>query len=93
MGEAIGRKRLIFSVPPGLGYAMGRLIGWWVRDKFITREEIKGLMDGLLCVDTPAPAKTRLTDWMAANRHTMGHRYASELGRRRDRGAAYWPVT
>jgi uncharacterized protein YbjT (DUF2867 family) len=90
VGEAIGKRRVVFSVTPGLGCAMGRLIGWWVRDKFITREEIQGLMDGLLFVDGPAPAKTRLTDWMTANRDTLGRRYASELGRRRDRGAAYW---
>ena len=69
---------------------MSRLIGWCMRDRFITREEIKGLMDDLLYVNTPPPAKTRLTDWMAANRDTLGVRYASELGRRRDRGAAYW---
>jgi NADH dehydrogenase len=91
IGRAIGRKRVVVGVAPGLGYAMGRLIGWWVCDKFITREEIKGLMDGLLFVDAPSPAKTRLTDWMAANGDTLGRRYASELGRRRDRDAAYWP--
>jgi uncharacterized protein YbjT (DUF2867 family) len=91
VGEAIGRKRLVFGVAPWLGYAMGRLIGWWVQDNFITPEEIKGLMDGLLYVDAPAPAKTRLTDWMVANRANLGRRYASELGRRRDRRAAYWP--
>ncbi len=89
VGEAIGRRRVVFEVSPGIGYAMSRLIGWWVRDKFITREEIKGLMDGLLFVDTPSPVETRLTDWLAANRDTLGLRYASELARRRDRSAAY----
>lgn len=89
VGLAIGRRRLLFAVSPGLGYALSRLIGWCVRDKFITREEIKGLMDGLLYVESSSPAKTRLTDWMAANRDNLGRRYASELARRRDRNAPY----
>ncbi len=89
VGQAIGRKRPILCVSPGLGYAMSRVIGWLMRDIFVSRDEIRGLMDGLLCVDTPPTGTTRLTDWMRANADTLGHRYASELGRRRDRRAAY----
>jgi NADH dehydrogenase len=63
-----------------------------VRDTFITREEIKGLMDGLLCVDTPPTGKTRLTDWMRANADTLGRNYASELARRQDRKSPYFPT-
>jgi NADH dehydrogenase len=92
VGEAIGRKRRIIRVSPGLGYAASRVIGWFVRDTFITREEIKGLMDGLLCVDTPPTGKTRLTDWMRANADTLGQNYASELARRQDRKSPYFPT-
>lgn len=92
VGEAIGRKRRIIRVSPGLGYAASRVIGWFVRDTFITREEIKGLMDGLLCVDTPPTGKTRLTDWMRANADTLGQNYASELVRRQDRKSPYFPT-
>jgi len=38
-----------------------------MRDIFVTRDEIRGLMDGLLCVDTPPTGTTRLTDWMRAH--------------------------
>ncbi|MGA2247097.1 MAG: NAD-dependent epimerase/dehydratase family protein [Verrucomicrobiota bacterium] len=85
VGEAIGKKRRIVHVSPGAGYLASQLIGWWVGDIFITREEIKGLMDGLLYVDAPPAGHTRLTDWMQANAATLGRRYASELGRRRGR--------
>ena len=91
VGRAIGRPRPIVGVAPGLGYALGRIIGWFMRDQFITREEIRGLMDGLLCVDTPPVGRTRLTDWMRANARTLGCRYASELGRRSDRARPYCP--
>ena len=91
VGAAIGRKRRIIRVSPGLGYAASCLIGWFVRDTFITREEIKGLMDGLLCVDAPPTGKIRLTDWMRTNADTLGRNYASELARRQDRQSSYFP--
>jgi uncharacterized protein YbjT (DUF2867 family) len=90
VGRAIGRQRPIVSVSPGLGYALGRIIGWCVRDRFITREEIRGLMDGLLFVDAPPAGRTRLTDWMREHSDTLGSRYASELGRRSDRTRPYF---
>ena len=92
VGEAIGRKRQILQVSPGLGYAASCVIGWFVRDTFITREEIKGLMDGLLCVDSAPTGTTRLTDWMRANAETLGRNYASELARRQDRKSPYFPA-
>jgi NADH dehydrogenase len=83
VGDAVGKRRRIVRVSPSLGYLASRLIGWFVHDVFITREEIIGLMDDLLCVDAPPAGHTRLTDWMRANAATLGRQYASELGRRR----------
>lgn len=83
VGEAIGKKRIQLHVSPGLGYVASRIIGWFVDDIFITREEIKGLMDGLLYVNAPPSGDTRLTDWMRAHAATLGQNYASELARRR----------
>ena len=85
IGEAIGRRRLILSVPPWFGYAMSRVVGKLVGDVIITRDEIKGLMAGLLCVDAPPAGKTALTAWVKANAETLGRTYASELARRKDR--------
>ena len=89
VGAAIGHQRRLLQVSPGVGYAASRVIGWMVRDTFLTREEIQGLMDGLLCVDSPPTGETRLTDWVRANAVTLGRRYASELARREDRHSAY----
>lgn len=85
VGDAIGRRRHILHVSPGIGYAASRIIGRFMGDIFITREEIKGLMDGLLYVDAPSAGTTRLTEWMRANGETLGQNYASELARRRGR--------
>lgn len=92
VGEAIGQRRRIVQVSPGMGYLASRTVGWFVQDTFITREEIRGLMDGLLYVDAPPTGKICLTDWMRANAKTLGRNYASELARRRDRRSPYFPA-
>ncbi|KAB8141398.1 NAD(P)H-binding protein [Chloroflexia bacterium SDU3-3] len=89
IGRGIGARRPMVGVPPALGLLVGQALGALVNDVIITREEIAGLMAGLLCVDTPPIGTTRLSAWVAANAATLGRRYASELGRRRDRAAAY----
>jgi NADH dehydrogenase len=43
IGEIIGKPRPVVSVPPRLGYVVGRLLGTLVGDVVITREEIEGL--------------------------------------------------
>lgn len=85
VGDAIGRKRRLIRISPGLGYLAARIIGWFVGDVLLTREEIAGLMDDLLYVEAPSAGNTRLTDWMRENATTLGKRYASELARRKHR--------
>jgi uncharacterized protein YbjT (DUF2867 family) len=83
IGQAIGKPRPVISIPPALGYFVGTLIGKMVGDVIITREEIEGLMAGLLYVDSPPAGHTRLTDWLKENAATLGVRYTSELARRK----------
>jgi NADH dehydrogenase len=90
VGNAIGRTRPLVNVPPGMGCLLGKLVGWFMHDTFITREEIRGLMTELLYVSTPPTGKTPLTVWMKKNADTLGRRYASELDRRRNRQMPYF---
>ena len=89
IGEAIGKKRPVISVPPTVGYLAGWILGKCVGDVMITREEIKGLMADLLHVDSPLAGTTRLTDWIQEHADSLGRKYASELARRKDRTAEY----
>lgn len=89
IGEIIGHRRPIISVPPTLGYWVGSLLGWLVDDVLITREEIEGLMADLLVTDSPPAGTTRLTDWARQHADELGRQYASELARRRNRKQAY----
>jgi NADH dehydrogenase len=86
IGRIIGCTRPVVSVPPGLGYWVGRALGAVKGDVVITREEIRGLMEGRLYVDASPAGTTALTDWAAEHRATLGARYANELARRRGNG-------
>ncbi|MBI2928751.1 MAG: NAD(P)H-binding protein [Verrucomicrobia bacterium] len=89
VGALIGKRRPILSLAPSLGYAAGWLIGKLVGDVMITRDEIAGLMQDLLCTNSPPAGSTKLTDWAKAHASELGRRYASELARRRNRQVAY----
>lgn len=75
------RPRIV-RVPPALGYAVARTLSPFLRDVLLTREEISGLMRGLLDSPSPVVGAIRLTDWATQHRDELGVRYASELGRR-----------
>jgi hypothetical protein len=55
----------------------------------ITKEEIEGLMAGLLYVDAPPAGQMVLTDWIRSHADTLGRSYTSELARRKDQVSPY----
>ena len=89
IGKLIGKTRPLLSVPPALGYGAGWLLGKLMGDVLITHDEVSGLMQDLLCTNSPPAGTTRLTDWVGEHASTLGRYYASELRRRLDRNAAY----
>jgi len=89
IGLLIGRRRPMLSLPPWLGYLAAAVLGKILGDVVVTRDEIEGLMAGLLYADSPPTGETKLTDWVRQHADTVGRRYASELARRRDRRQAY----
>lgn len=89
LGRIIGKPRPVISMPPILIQILGRTFGSFVGDTIITRDEIRGLMEGSLCVDAQPAGTTKLTEWAALNAETLGKKYASELARRLDRKSAY----
>jgi uncharacterized protein YbjT (DUF2867 family) len=82
IGELIGKRRPILPLPPSIGYAATKVVGWLKHDVFMTHEEMVGLMANLLYVRSPPAGTTKLTDWVRANAATLGQEYASELARR-----------
>ena len=89
LARIIGVRRPIVSVPPQLGYAAGWLLGKLLGDVLITRDEVEGLMQDLLATESKPTGRTKLSSWAWEHAATLGRRYATELGRRRNRRVAY----
>ena len=83
IGDIINKKRPFVSVSPFIGYCLALIIGKFVHDIMITKDEIEGLMDDLLYVDAPPAGNTKLTEWARENASILGKQYESELARRR----------
>lgn len=81
IGEKIGVKRPLISVPPRLALFAAQFLSLFVNDVILTPEEVDGLMGNLLVSKEPARAKTAFKDWLEGNRETVGAKYASELQR------------
>lgn len=82
IGQIIDKPRPIISIPPSIGFMASFMIGGLLSDRLVTWDEIKGLMEGLLYVNSPPTGETRLTDWAKENASWLGSRYFSEIGRR-----------
>ena len=81
IGEKIGAKRPLISVPPRLALLAAQVISLFVRDVVLTPEEVEGLMGDLLVSKHPPLGRTAFKDWLEANKDTLGKEYASELKR------------
>jgi uncharacterized protein YbjT (DUF2867 family) len=81
VGEKIGAKRPLISVPPRLALFAAQFISLFVRDVLLTPEEVDGLMANLLVSKEPALGKTYFKDWLVGNREAIGIKYASEIER------------
>ena len=81
IGEKIGVRRPLVSVPPRLALLAAQFLSLFVNDVLLTREEVDGLMAGLLVSKEPPLCETRLADWLEGNRNRVGAKYASELQR------------
>lgn len=79
IGEKIGAKQRLISVPPCLALRAAQFLSLFVNDVILTPEEVDGLMAGLLVSKDPPLGRTRLGDWLEANRDKVGAKYASEI--------------
>jgi uncharacterized protein YbjT (DUF2867 family) len=85
----LGKERKVFSMPDEIGYWVSKLVGTIKGDNLVTLEEIKGLKADLLYSSSTPTGKTKLTDWLTANKNTVGMVYSNELKRRLNRNIAY----
>jgi NADH dehydrogenase len=77
----LNAKSLLFHLNPSLTYWASSVIGRFVGDVVLTREEVIGLMDNLLVTDSPPSGETKLSEWVDKNKETLGKHYANEIKR------------
>ena len=81
LASAVGARVRLVHTPPSLGFALTRLVGLMLRDVVLSRDEVDGLMAGLLTSAEPPTGTTRLADWLGDNNEILGRRYVSERRR------------
>jgi uncharacterized protein YbjT (DUF2867 family) len=81
--RAIRSNAFIVHVPPFAARLIASAIGRVAGDVTLTRDEVKGLMAGLLVSRERPSAPDRLSVWVHQNAAELGAHYASEITRRR----------
>jgi uncharacterized protein YbjT (DUF2867 family) len=81
ISEKVGSRTRIVRLPPFLALGLSRLVGRAVHDVVLTKEEVKGLMAGLLVSSDEPTGRTRFSEWLSRHAHLLGIHYASELSR------------
>ena len=81
LAKAVGARVRRAPTPPSLGFAPTRLVGLLLRDVVLTRDEVDGLMAGLLTSDAAPAGTTRLAGWLEDNPDILGRQCVCELRR------------
>jgi len=85
LAKSIGVRRVIFPVPPIVGWLVGRMVGVIVQDRVITRAEIRGLMRGLMATDEKPLGIIGFAEWVSRNGSELGTKYQNDMKERRYR--------
>jgi uncharacterized protein YbjT (DUF2867 family) len=76
LASAVGSRARIVHGPPAAALALASAVGLARRDVVLTRDELRGLMDGLLVSAKPASGTRRLGEWLETSGHALGRSYA-----------------
>lgn len=80
IADTLGIKLRALHLPPVLVYAGAAVLGLFVGDKFLTWDELKGLMaNTLYTASATAAGETKLSEWVHTHREVLGRKYANEL--------------
>ena len=81
LASAVGARIRLVHTPVPVGYALTRLVSVLLCDVVLSRDEVHGLMAGLLTSDIAQPDAARIGDWLKGNGNSLGRKYVSELER------------
>jgi uncharacterized protein YbjT (DUF2867 family) len=81
MASTIGKDVIFIHIPPWLSIILGRIIGAFLKDVILTKNELRGLMDEYLTSSENPNGPTLFSTWLEENKEAVGTRYSSELAR------------
>ena len=81
MASILNQDVKFIHVWPDIGIFLGKIIGLFVDDVLLTKDELRGLMANKLTSQEAPNGKTKFTEWLKANKEIVGERYTSELDR------------
>ena len=81
LAKAVGIRVRLVHISPSLGFALTRLVGLLLRDMVLNRDEVDGLIAGLLPSATTPTGTTMLGDRLSKEGAGLGWRYTSEIRR------------
>ncbi len=79
--EKIKSNCRILHLPFFLPLIFSKMIGVFVKDILLTKDEIRGLVQNLLYAKESLKGKTKFSSWLDENQEFLGRQYASELKR------------
>lgn len=82
--STVGSHARIIHLPGSSLPLVSRCVGVALHDVLLTRDEYRAMAAGLADTDGPATGTISLSDWLVANRSTLGLTYANELQRHFD---------
>lgn len=83
LAQGMHLHRPVLPVPASFGLLAAQVLGTLMGDIMLTREEIAGLSQGRLAVDTPPAGQRSLRAWVGQYADALGRTYESELARRK----------
>src|SRR2546427_1879908 len=81
LAEAVGSRARLVHVSPAVAILAVGAAGRLGRGVVLTRDELRGLMAGLLVSNGPPTGRRRLSEWLAQYGELLGRKYANELDR------------
>ncbi|HEX4127607.1 MAG TPA: NAD(P)H-binding protein [Acidimicrobiales bacterium] len=86
--DVVGSRARVVHVPGATMPLLARALGLVLHDVLLTTEEFRAMAAGLADTEGPATGSTKLSEWLAEQGGTFGLRYANEIERHFDIGAA-----
>jgi len=81
IARELDRDVAFVHTSPSVGIILGKMIGFFVKDVVLTKDELRGLMANKLTSNQDPNGKTLFSDWLHNNKHSIGVGYTSELNR------------